>query len=292
MKKLSDFIRNGSLKRAAPGKYNFLWRGAGTVAPTASGAGVGAAWNWNTGDTGDRWRGAFVGAGAGALAHAGGRKAVNFIGRDGNHWAVPYGSALVAAGGADPLITGFLANQRSETVLNNAQSKLLKDNAAMAGGKSTHQPNGNSQSSVSHGLGIPELIAVGALSAAGGYALYQLARANKRKADGKEPPATTNVTVAGGGGGQGPGGATSNAPPGSAGSAGTLKVTLPTRRAGDNESTVEMPLERIGLSNAILTKLRRDVKRRLRTESDARTHRLVPAPAAVEKLSHLLSKAD
>lgn len=66
-------------------------------------------------------------------------------------------------------------------------------------------------------------------------------------------------------------------PAGLESSAGTLRVTLPTRKANDQETQVEIPLERIGLSNALMNKIKRDTKRRLRSESDSRTHRILPA---------------
>lgn len=123
------------------------------------------------------------------------------------------------------------------------------------------------------------------LSAAGIYALTQIARVNKRKADGKEPPPVTNVNVAGGGGGDG----TPSAPgaPG-APSAGTLRVTLPTRNHKDHETQVEMPLEQIGLSKTLIAKIRRDTKRRLRGESDARTHHIIPPARDVIKTGEFL----
>ena len=52
---------------------------------------------------------------------------------------------------------------------------------------------------------------------------------------------------------------------------GTLRVTLPTRHAKDHETVVEMPLENVGLSKSIYNKIRRDTKRRLRSESEERT---------------------
>lgn len=118
--------------------------------------------------------------------------------------------------------------------------------------------------------------ALGAGALATLMALYKGVNAYKRQVD--QGPATpvTNVqvdapvNVAGGGpaGGGGGGGGSSS------GSMGTLKVTLPTKSPNDHETQVEMPLEQIGLSNAILGKIRRDTKRRLRTESDARTIRV------------------
>ena len=50
-----------------------------------------------------------------------------------------------------------------------------------------------------------------------------------------------------------------------------------------------MPLERIGLSNAILSKIRRDTKRRLRSEGEARTHHIIPAPELIKTSGILFS---
>ena len=131
--------------------------------------------------------------------------------------------------------------------------------------------NTNKDSTVTQSLGTKEYLGLGVLGAVGAYALYQLARSSKRKADGLENPPVTNVTIAGGSGGSG--GSDSSAPPASVG---TLRVTLPTKGKMDNETQVEMPLERIGLSNALLQKIRRDTKRKLRGESDSRTLHILP----------------
>ena len=131
--------------------------------------------------------------------------------------------------------------------------------------------NTNKDSTVTQSLGTKEYLGLGVLGAVGAYALYQLARSSKRKADGLENPPVTNVTIAGGSGGSG--GSDLSAPPASVG---TLRVTLPTKGKMDNETQVEMPLERIGLSNALLQKIRRDTKRKLRGESDSRTLHILP----------------
>jgi len=135
------------------------------------------------------------------------------------------------------------------------------------------------------------------LSTAGIYALSQIARANKRKADGKETPPVTNINMTGGEGGA-PGAPAGPAKP----SAGTLRVTLPTRNGKDNETQVEMPLEQIGLSKTLINKIRRDTKRRLRLESDGRTLHVVPPATAATKIArftrrplnfdHILKRAD
>ena len=141
--------------------------------------------------------------------------------------------------------------------------------------------DGSKDSTVTQSLGTKEYLGLGALGAVGAYALYQLARASKRKAEGLETPPITNITIAGGPKAdkadredKGSGGSDSAPTPPT--SFGTLRVTLPTKGKTDNETQVEMPLERIGLSNALLQKIRRDTKRKLRGESDSRTLHIIP----------------
>lgn len=62
------------------------------------------------------------------------------------------------------------------------------------------------------------------------------------------------------------------------GQSGTLRVTLPTKKPGDAETELEMPLSKIQLSDTLRGKLHRDLKRKLRTETAARTYRR-PSPA-------------
>ena len=70
---------------------------------------------------------------------------------------------------------------------------------------------------------------------------------------------------------------------------GKIRVTLPTRRPGDHETTVEVPMENIGLPNTIFTNIRRDTKRRLRLESDARTfHRADDGSLVAPKMAYLI----
>jgi len=106
-------------------------------------------------------------------------------------------------------------------------------------------------------------------AAAGGVgALYLLNKwINKPAAE----PAKINSTVfAGGTGG-----------PDNPNVGGKIRVTLPTRKPGDHETTVEVPMENIGLPNTLFTNIRRDTKRRLRTETEARTMHRGPGGALV-----------
>lgn len=100
---------------------------------------------------------------------------------------------------------------------------------------------------------------IGGAALGGGalYALLQGARAAKRVGDG-EPLSNTTVF-------QGSGG------PDNPNVGGKLHVTLPTKKPGDHETVVELPLENVPLSHTIIQRIQRDTKRRLRSESAART---------------------
>lgn len=54
---------------------------------------------------------------------------------------------------------------------------------------------------------------------------------------------------------------------------GRLKVHLPSPKDGLSDTTVELPIEDVGLSKALLTNIGRDVRRRLRKGTDKRTYR-------------------
>lgn len=63
--------------------------------------------------------------------------------------------------------------------------------------------------------------------------------------------------------------------------AGRVKVTLPTKKPGDSETMLDLPMEDIQLSNALRQRLGRDTRRRLYTETRERTTRRKPKdPAA------------
>jgi hypothetical protein len=55
---------------------------------------------------------------------------------------------------------------------------------------------------------------------------------------------------------------------------GRIRVTLPTRRRGDAETTVELPVEQMGMSEGLMRRLQRDVRSRLRTETNERTRKV------------------
>ena len=58
--------------------------------------------------------------------------------------------------------------------------------------------------------------------------------------------------------------------------AGRVKVTLPTKKPGDSETMLDLPMEDIQLSNALRQRLGRDTRRRLYTETRERTTRRKP----------------
>jgi hypothetical protein len=100
----------------------------------------------------------------------------------------------------------------------------------------------------------------GALTIAGLAALFQATRAAKRVGDGEPLVNASSTVFAGGSGG-----------PDNPNVGGKVRVMLPTRNPGDNETEVELPLENVPLSGAVLHNIRRDVRRRLRAEGSSRT---------------------
>lgn len=62
---------------------------------------------------------------------------------------------------------------------------------------------------------------------------------------------------------------------------GKLRVTLPTKGPDDNETSIELPMDQINLSQTLEQALKRDVKRRLRSESNGRTWRRHVVPGTV-----------
>jgi len=60
---------------------------------------------------------------------------------------------------------------------------------------------------------------------------------------------------------------------------GRIKVTLPTRQEGDQETTVELPIEDIAFSKKMYEDLGRDVRRRIRAENNSRIRRRKPVAA-------------
>lgn len=65
---------------------------------------------------------------------------------------------------------------------------------------------------------------------------------------------------------------------------GRIRVALPTKDPGDTETTVELPMGDLAVSNTQLAKLQRDLRRRVRSESKERTHS--------RNISNLIEPAD
>jgi len=57
---------------------------------------------------------------------------------------------------------------------------------------------------------------------------------------------------------------------------GRVRITLPTKQKGDAETTIDMPLEEIAMSKALRSRLGRDARRRLYSETKARTKKRTP----------------
>lgn len=201
-------------------------------------------------------------------------------------WTAPGARAYAGAGGADLAsknlmwtMGGFAAPR----ILDGAQ----KFNTAqgIANDKALNPAPGPDNTMRNLGLSL--------LGAGGLYALIQAGRAGGAVAKGQPLSQTdvhANTTVhapitAGGGGGEGAPALAGGGGGGAPGTGGTLRVTLPTKNPQDKETQVEIPLEQIGLSNAIMTKLKRDTKRRLRFEGDERTLRINPGREVLKTAS-------
>lgn len=59
---------------------------------------------------------------------------------------------------------------------------------------------------------------------------------------------------------------------------GRIKVTLPTRKPGDAETTIDIPTRQIGMSDSLFGRIRRDALRRLQAESKERTRKINLSP--------------
>jgi hypothetical protein len=114
----------------------------------------------------------------------------------------------------------------------------------------------------------------GALTIAALAALYQGARAAKKISDGQPlVNAETHNTILSGSGG-----------PENPNVGGKMLVTLPTQNPGDHETTIELPLENVPLSDTLINRIRRDTKRRLRAESSARTLSDDRSPQSISRI--------
>ena len=70
---------------------------------------------------------------------------------------------------------------------------------------------------------------------------------------------------------------------------GRIRVTLPTKRKGDAETQLDLPVREMALSDALVGKIRRDVRGRLRSETNERTKRVTLSPEEKQRRAELLA---
>jgi GNAT superfamily N-acetyltransferase len=70
---------------------------------------------------------------------------------------------------------------------------------------------------------------------------------------------------------------------------GRIRVTLPTRSKGDAETQLDLPVQEMALSDALVGKIRRDVRGRLRSETNERTKRVTLSPEEKQRRAELLA---
>lgn len=71
---------------------------------------------------------------------------------------------------------------------------------------------------------------------------------------------------------------------------GRMRVTLPTKKPGDVETTLDLPISEMPLSATMFSKLRRDVRNRLHTETKERTKVVHLSPEEKARRAELLRK--
>jgi hypothetical protein len=71
---------------------------------------------------------------------------------------------------------------------------------------------------------------------------------------------------------------------------GRIQVTLPTRRKGDVETRLDLPMHEIPMSNALMGKVQRDFRSRLREETNARTRKVLLSPEEKERRAAVLAR--
>lgn len=71
---------------------------------------------------------------------------------------------------------------------------------------------------------------------------------------------------------------------------GRIRVTLPTRKPGDAETQLEIPMRDIELSDTMFGKLRRDFRDRLRNETTERTRKIKLSPEEIERRRELIRR--
>ena len=72
---------------------------------------------------------------------------------------------------------------------------------------------------------------------------------------------------------------------------GRIRVTLPTRKPGDAETQLDMPMQQVPLSNALFGKLQRDVRTRLHRETKERTRVVHLSPEEKQRRAMTLMAA-
>jgi hypothetical protein len=70
---------------------------------------------------------------------------------------------------------------------------------------------------------------------------------------------------------------------------GRIRVTLPTKNKGDAETQLDLPVQEMALSDALVGKIRRDVRGRLRHETNERTKRVILSPEERQRRAELLA---
>lgn len=70
---------------------------------------------------------------------------------------------------------------------------------------------------------------------------------------------------------------------------GRIRVTLPTKNKGDAETQLDLPVQEMALSDALVGKIRRDVRGRLRHETSERTRRQNLSPEERQRRAELLA---
>lgn len=72
--------------------------------------------------------------------------------------------------------------------------------------------------------------------------------------------------------------------------AGRIRVTLPTRRKGDVETQLELPMHEIPMSNTLMGRVQRDFRSRLREETNARTRKVMLSPEEKARRAEVLAR--
>lgn len=248
----------------AGGGGRFGW--VGPAASAAVGGTLGYNLNDDPNDPNAKWIGTLFGGAGGALGNLAGK---------GKSPSARIGITSGTILGADLLgprvlntMRAVTSNANAQTALANAQREQLAKPVPEATAAPGTEVKVQDSPSETVGLSPATMLGIGALGAGGIWLYSKLMEKNRPQVN--VNTATTSAAADNAAAPSAPGAG------GAAASLGTLRVTLPTKRPTDNETVVEMPLEQIRLPNTILNKLRRDTKRRLRSEGSERTIRMNP----------------